>query len=194
MALIIKRAETWEEIEAAQRLAQEVYVEELNFVDMNDFKRATEPYEDCSLSFVAIMNGKVVGTMKLVSHYGTGKLPMEEAFELPHFLTYQRGRALEVSRAAIRKDIRGDKISHAILLGMLKAIYIYAKENHFVYLAACMYPQIFKTLIEKLNWNFQWIGAGNADLFKQFLIPVILEIRDENVNFEIKKIKPSIRE
>ena len=40
MALIIKRAETREEIEAAQRLAQEVYVEELNFVDMNDFKRA----------------------------------------------------------------------------------------------------------------------------------------------------------
>lgn len=187
MALIIKMAETREEIEAAQRLAQEVYVNELNVADMNDFNRATEPYEDCSLSFVAIMDGEVVGTMKLVSHHCTGKLPMEEAFELPDFVTRQREKTLEVSRAAIRKDTRGDKTSHIILLGLLKALYIYARENHFVYLAACMYPQIFKTLVEKLSWNFQWIGAGNANLLKQFLIPVILEIRDENVNFEIKK-------
>lgn len=187
MALIIKMAETREEIEAAQRLAQEVYVEELNFVDLNDFNRATKPYEDCSISFIAIMDGEIVGTMKLVSHHCTDKLPMEEAFELPDFITHQREKALEVSRAVIRKEARGNKTSHIILLGLLKALYVYARENHFVYLTACMYPQIFKTLAEKLNWNFQWIGAGNADLFKQFLIPVILEIRDENVNFEIKK-------
>lgn len=183
MALIIKKAETREEIEAAQRLAQEIISRELKLIPkLEDFSR----YNNCSIYFIAVENNKIVGTMRLVSHDCTGKFPMEEGFELPAFIAHHREETLEVSRAAIKRDKRGSE-NHLILLSLLRAVYGYAKENNYVYLCACMFPRILKTLIEQISWNFKWIGEGNSKMYGNFVIPVILEIKDTNVKFKIKK-------
>lgn len=187
MALIIKRAETREEIEAAQRLACEVLTHNIRAFSEDDYINYTNRYLNCSIYFIAKIGEDVVGTMKLVSHDCTGHFPIEEAFELPDFVANQRQKTLEVSRAAIKKEQRGDKASHQILLGLLRTIYEYAEQNHYSYLCAAMFPLILKTLINQIGWKFKWIGAGNSKIYHNFLIPVILEIKDENVNFEVKK-------
>jgi len=182
MALIIKRAETEDEIRAAQDLSLKIISEELKLIpNTEDFNR----YNNCSVYFIATEGEEVIGTMRLVTNNCTGKFPMEEGFQLPNFFTKQRDKTLEVSRGAIRKDKRGDN-SHLILLGLLKALYQYAKENNYSYLCACMFPLILKTLI-RAGWNFTWIGWGNSKMYGNFVIPVVLEIKDENVNFGGRK-------
>lgn len=181
MSIIYKKAETQEEMDKIFELWFEIFCVEENFRDPKNYpnKKDVDEYNGCSTYFIAKKDNELIGAIRLISYKCTKKFLIEKVFELPEFLTSRRETALEISRGAVKKEHRGEKI----LLGLLKIAYEYARDNKYQYLCGAMVP-IVMNVLKKAKWHFEWVGE-KKQIYTVIATPVVLKIENKNVNFKI---------
>ncbi|MCF6277040.1 MAG: methyltransferase domain-containing protein [Candidatus Magasanikbacteria bacterium] len=102
--ILIRRAQTPEEIIETQKLRYEVYCEEIKSLDPKDYpdKIEIDWFDQYSYHFFAKNNCGIIGCIRLIPNTPRGFL-LEEEFELPKFQEIARMKTLELSRLSVAK-------------------------------------------------------------------------------------------
>ncbi len=123
--IVLKIAETQEEIESCFKLLHDAYVES-GFMKPDPSGMRITPYHALPTTTIlcAKYNGRVVGTLSLIRESSLG-FPLQKIFELQEIR--QKGGAIaEVSALAIERSFR--RISGMILFPLMKFMYEYCVE------------------------------------------------------------------
>lgn len=116
-----------EERQAMFRLRYDTYCTELGWIDPNLFpsQRESDEYDSRSFHFIALEEGRVVGTIRLVRQ-DSSPLPIETAFPAPQIGDLEveslKGVMLgEVSRLIVSSGNSSPR--HALCLGLIQALF-----------------------------------------------------------------------
>lgn len=109
--IIIRRAQTPEEIIGTQKLRYQVYCEEIKSLNPNDYPDEIEIdwFDQYSIHFLAKTRCDIIGCVRLISDTPRGFL-LEEEFELSQNLERKRNLIFEFSRIIIILEKRGEKM------------------------------------------------------------------------------------
>ncbi|MEO7244956.1 MAG: PilZ domain-containing protein [Rubrivivax sp.] len=120
--LVVKIAETREELEACFALLHDAYVAS-GFMQPDPSGLRVTPWHalPTTTTICATVNGEVVGTLSMVRD-GVFGLPLQSAFDL-HAVRAEPGQLAEISALAIRSDYR--RTGGTILFPLMKFMYEY---------------------------------------------------------------------
>lgn len=174
-------------LRSIQELRYQVYCEECNFLDPEDYpeKRESDEYDDNSRHFVALnRQNTVAGYVRLVLPDAIQTFPFQN-----HCVTLLEGAVLppascsaEISRLMVRKSYRrrhgeqppsgaamtqeDDSVCHEmrnsspqILLCMYRAMYLYSLEHGIRYWYAAMERSLAR-ILKRMDFGFQQIGPA----------------------------------
>ena len=121
-ALVVKVAETAEELEACFRILHDAYVGN-GFMPPHPSGLRVTPWHalPTTTTVCAKVGGEVVGTLSMV-RAGVFGLPLQSAFDLSR-VRARPGKVAEISALAVRKDFR--RTGGAILFPLMKFMYEY---------------------------------------------------------------------
>ena len=120
--LVLKIAETQDELEACFRLLHDAYVDSGFMQPQPSGLRATIYHAlPTTTTLCALFDGEVVGTISLIRQSSFG-FPMQSVFDLAH-IHAERGRIAEISALAVHPKFR--KTGGSILFPLMKFMYQY---------------------------------------------------------------------
>jgi hypothetical protein len=121
-SLVVKIAETREELEACFRLLHDAYVGS-GFMQPHPSGLRVTPWHalPTTTTICALVGGEVVGTLSMVRE-GVFGLPLQSAFELAG-VRARPGQLAEISALAVRRDYR--RTGGAVLFPLMKFMYEY---------------------------------------------------------------------
>jgi hypothetical protein len=159
--LILKVAETREELEACFRLLHEAYVDN-GFMKPHPSGMRVTIYHalPTTTTFCAKYDGRVVGTLSLIRESALG-VPLQKIFDLSAVVK-KSGRIAEVSALAVHKDFR--KTRGSILFPLMKFMYEYCTAfldtRHLVIAVNPGHIEFYESLL-----FFQRLSAGVVENF-----------------------------
>ncbi len=162
----VEMARSKEDIEAIHRLRYDVYCEEMQSLNPEDYpdKRERDYYDDFSVHFLLRKGNEVVGTLRLIRETPRGFL-MEEEFSLPDNIN--RSRMLEPSRLVVLKNYRGGGLSYFLD----KAAECWSRENGYNLWCLATRPHLLPA--RKLRgWKIKIIG-NNKLYHNKEVVPLI---------------------
>lgn len=121
-SLVVKIAETREELEACFRLLHDAYVGS-GFMQPHPSGMRVTPWHalPTTTTVCAVVGGEVVGTLSMVRE-GVFGLPLQSAFDLARVRALP-GQVAEISALAVRRDFR--RTGGAVLFPLMKFMYEY---------------------------------------------------------------------
>lgn len=179
--IVVKEVETPEELDAIFQLRYQVYCYETKSLDPKDYpdKREIDEYDKYSIHFIALAGDETIGTIRLIKPNAEGKFLMEEKIQLPSWL--DRDKTLEGSRLVVKKEWR----RYLISLFLLKEAFSWSREHGVIYWCSAWHHR-FWLFLKKNGWHFINLKRGGPVLYHNTeVVPIILPIQDENVNFSL---------
>lgn len=112
----VRRAHTFDELNALTAMRYEVYCNEIKSLDPADYPdgRETDSYDEHAVSFLARAGSEYMGTLRLLSS-SNGIFLLEDAIRLPAELEKERDRTLEVSRWIVIPRARGTGLWYTLV-------------------------------------------------------------------------------
>ncbi len=125
-ALVVKIAETAEELEACFALLHDAYVHE-GFMQPHPSGLRVTPWHalPTTTTICATFDGQVVGTLSMVRE-GVFGLPLQSAFELGH-VRARPGQVAEISALAVHRGWR--RTGGTVLFPLMKFMYAYCTQH-----------------------------------------------------------------
>ncbi|MBI4993712.1 GNAT family N-acetyltransferase [Candidatus Wolfebacteria bacterium] len=173
-SLIVKFAETSEELEQAFFIRYKVFCEEVGFFRVSDFPDGLlkDEYDDYSLQCIAVKDGIVVGTSRITPYISGRPFLIEKDVDLPDI--FCREKSVEFSRGAILKEHRN---MLGILLKVLDFMYEYCKERGILQIATFANLKMY-LLYKKMGAPFLYVG--DRKIINGFeSVPLIFEVRSD---------------
>ena len=148
--IIIRRAQTPEEIIGTQKLRYQVYCEEIKSLNPNDYpdEIETDWFDQYSYHFLAKNKYGIIGCTRLIPNTPKGFL-LEEKFILPKIYIHSRNKILEGSRIVTRIDKRRQKIG----LQILDFVHLWSLENNFCWWITFGQEALWN-MIEKIGFHY----------------------------------------
>lgn len=165
----VKQAQTQQELEQCLDLRYRVFVEEMQITRLQSHNQEQDRYDKHAIHFLLTVNGKPVGTNRLIPYQEKVGLPIETQWNIKQL---SRGKVAEVSQFCILKPYRSIK--------------------NYTYLS-----QILLMYALRHNYDFYFINANPGERFSQLSrigdspFIRILE-RTGLLMFDIPKIYPKV--
>jgi len=128
--------ESEEKLDMVYRLAWKIYVQELKYANLEDYpeQKYYDEYDKYSVSFLALMRGKPIGTLRLILSSPLGFYIEKDCSIIPPSIKPEK--IAEISRFIILKKYRGNK--RLISFGLLKKALEFSKQKKIDYWYALM--------------------------------------------------------
>ena len=153
--IVVKQASSEKELEKVYNFRWKIYSQE-EYINPDNYpdKLLKDKYDSVSVSFLALKNQRIIGTLRLVPFSPLG-LPTENAFNFSHFKLIPEKTA-EISKLCVSKDWRGKGIA----LALIEKAYLYSKEKGICYWLVGI-PPALKDYFEKFGIKFQSISTNS---------------------------------
>jgi N-acyl-L-homoserine lactone synthetase len=176
--ITFKIAKSPEELNAAYRLAWQIYSEE-GYINPEDYTKElySDKYDKYSTNFLAFVDGKAVGILRIIFHSPLGFYIEKDFPIIPPSI--ETNKIAEISRLSILKEYRGGK--RLISFGILKEAFRFSQQKGITHWYALMG--------EKLKNSFEKYGVEINLLPYKKLTAEHLEER-KNLPHYYNKVKP----
>lgn len=170
----IKVADRRDELIQSFRLRYEVFVKEFGVADRKNSKTQLEvdKFDSKSIHIIAVENDQVIGTLRLIPAHDN--YDFRGLYRISFVLD---GKFFEISRAAIRRDKRGDA---KLLYKLLHFALLYAKSQNCKYFCGTLRASFFRRV--KMT-QLDFIFASEPFLYenKWMIVAFISPLSEMNI-------------
>lgn len=151
--LEVKRVENEAELIGAQKVRHEVFCRDMGvFGGIRPDSLESDEYDEHSDHFIALRDGLVIGTLRLIRHAPDKAFPGELLSPLP--ANFDRHKTVEISRGSLLKEYRG---LLGVTLKVIDCAYEFCKQEEIRHIFALANDHMY-ALYKKMRMPFEFVG------------------------------------
>jgi N-acyl-L-homoserine lactone synthetase len=151
--LKVKRVESRDELVGAQKVRHEVFCRDMGvFGGIRPDGLESDEYDEYSDHFIALRDGLVIGTLRLIRYQPGKAFPGESLSPLP--ARFDRRKSVEISRGSLLKEHRG---LLGVTLKVIDCAYEFCKQEEIRHIFALANDHMY-ALYKKMRMPFEFVG------------------------------------